>query len=121
MTPSPRFFSLSALRDTASADMALMHELIEIFLRIVPPMAGRLRRAVGDFDASSIAHEAHSLRSCLTMIGAAELQARCRLLEAEARRQDIPLALDALALCDDIDMAVAEVREFGRAPLADAG
>lgn len=97
-----------------------MHELIEIFLRIVPPMAGRLRRAVGDFDPSSIAHEAHSLRSCLAMIGAAELQARCRLLEAEARCQDAPLALDALALCDDIDIAVAEVRESAREQLVDA-
>lgn len=112
MTSSPALFNASALRATAGGDDALMGELADIFLRIVPPMAARLRHAVDAAETSAIADETHGLRSCLAMMGAAGLEARCRQLEQAARRGQGPSAPEDAALCAGIELLVAEVRAF---------
>jgi HPt (histidine-containing phosphotransfer) domain-containing protein len=111
----PLLFDADVLADTASGDSALQQELVEIFLRTVPPMASRLRQALQTSQFILIAEETHRLRSCLAMIGATNLNTRCLALEIAARCS-IGETMDD-ALCTDIEWLIGDVRAYHAASL----
>lgn len=112
MTPLPTLFAPDVLRDTANGDQALVRELLQIFLRVVPPMTARLQKALDSGHAADTAHEAHALRSCLSIMGAVKAEARCRDLESAARASGGDWRTHGAILCEELDKLVAEVREY---------
>jgi HPt (histidine-containing phosphotransfer) domain-containing protein len=75
------------LLNAAGNDAQGFHELLAMFLRIVPGMAGELRQAVSERRHEAIAHQAHSLKSCLSLVGATTCSAQLEKLERAARGQ----------------------------------
>lgn len=110
-TPSTPFIP-DALRDAAGDDEALISELLVIFLRIVPPMNSRLRAAMHAHNTAAIAEEAHSMRSCLAVVGAGGLQERCKALENAARRGQMLPDGAGTRLCDEVDVLTAQVYDY---------
>jgi HPt (histidine-containing phosphotransfer) domain-containing protein len=105
--PTGASFCAAAMRDIAGDDDALVRELLDIFVRTVPPMAQRLAHALARGRAAHVAREAHDLKSCLALVGAAEASARCTQIESAARRTGAcPPVDEAARLCADIDHIV---------------
>lgn len=67
-------------------DAGLYAELLETFLTDADLYLGELRAAT---DPTSLARAAHSLKSNAMTVGADELAAQCRALEADARSGDV--------------------------------
>jgi CheY-like chemotaxis protein/HPt (histidine-containing phosphotransfer) domain-containing protein len=63
----------------------LFHELIDTYLDDAPGVLRNLRAGVEQADAASIAHEAHTLKSNCSQIGALSLATLCEELEAMGR------------------------------------
>jgi len=112
MSSVPSRFDPQALLEAAGGDATLARELIDIYLRIGPPMVARLRLAAAADTGDAIAEEAHALRGCLLLLGAVEAGADCRALEGAARRERGPVGARALALCDALDRLGAQVRLY---------
>lgn len=85
MTPAYRHIDPVVLMNAAGDDDAGFAELLAMFVRIVPDMARQLREAVGQRRNADIAQHAHSLKSCMSLIGAADCGARLEQLERAAR------------------------------------
>ncbi|SFD55020.1 Hpt domain-containing protein [Massilia yuzhufengensis] len=105
-------FRSDILHDTAGGDDDLVDQLLAIYLRIVPPMNGRLRAALVAKHTAAMAEEAHSLRSCLAVVGANGLQERCKALENAARRGIAPPDGTGTGLCDDVDVLTSQVYDY---------
>lgn len=118
MTPLPTLFVPAVLRETAGDDDALVRELLQIFLRVVPLMTARLHTALDAGHAADTAHEAHALRSCLSIIGATEAETRCRHLESAARASGVAWSAQGATLCADLEELVAEVRQYAESNAA---
>lgn len=67
----------------------LFHELIDTYLDDAPGVLRNLRKGVEQADATSIAHEAHTLKSNCSQIGALSLATLCEELEAMGRSGNI--------------------------------
>ena len=78
--------ALDELRAMTGGDEALYVELLDTFLTDADLYLGELRVAT---DAASLARAAHSLKSNAMTVGATELAAQCRALEAGARSGDV--------------------------------
>ena len=78
--------ALDELRAMTGGDEALYVELLDTFLTDADLYLGELRVAT---DAASLARAAHSLKSNAMTVGATELAAQCRALEAGARAGDV--------------------------------
>jgi len=112
MNTPPTPFLPDAVREAAGDDEALVSELLAIFLRIVPPMNSRLRAAVHLHNTAAIAEEAHSMRSCLAVVGAGDLQERCKTLENAARRGQLLPDGAGTRLCDEVDVLTTGVYDY---------
>lgn len=75
----------AVLMNAAGDDEAGFAELLAMFVRIVPDMARQLQDAVGHDRRDDIAQHAHSLKSCMSLIGAADCSAGLERLERAAR------------------------------------
>jgi HPt (histidine-containing phosphotransfer) domain-containing protein len=95
----------AVLMNAAGDDADGFRELLAMFLRIVPEMTRALEQAVHARRHDDIAHHAHSLKSCLSLVGAAGCSARLDQLERAARRQDP----DCGAGFDQLHQALAAV------------
>ena len=78
--------ALDELRAMTGGDARLYVELLDTFLTDADLYLGELRSAA---DAASLARAAHSLKSNALTVGATELAAACRLLEADARAGEV--------------------------------
>ncbi|MDQ2674403.1 MAG: Hpt domain-containing protein [Chloroflexota bacterium] len=78
--------ALDELREMTGGDATLYVELLDTFLSDADLYLGELRAAA---DATALARAAHSLKSNAMTVGATELAARCRELEADARAGDV--------------------------------
>jgi HPt (histidine-containing phosphotransfer) domain-containing protein len=89
MSPIYSHIDPAVLMNAAGDDEAGFADLLAMFVRIVPDMARQLRDAVGEQRRADIAQYAHSLKSCMSLIGAADCGARLEQLE-RAARDDAP-------------------------------
>ncbi len=112
MNNSSSQFRPELLLETAGGDDSLVSELLAIYLRIVPPMNERLRTAIVAGHTAAMAEEAHSLRSCLAIVGADGLQERCKALENAARRGSPLPEGSGTGLSDDVDALTAQVYDY---------
>ena len=78
--------ALDELRAMTGDDAALYVELLDTFLTDADLYLGELRAAP---DAERLARAAHSLKSNAMTVGATELGAQCRDLEATARAGEV--------------------------------
>lgn len=122
MSMIPSLFLPDDLLDAAGGDDTLVSELLAIYLRIVPPMNARLRAALHKGSPAAAAEEAHSMRSCLAVVGARALQERFKDLENAARRGSMPSDDAGSRLCNDVDALTAQVYDYqaSRAALPEA-
>lgn len=85
MTLAYRHIDPAVLLNAAGDDQAGFVELLAMFVRIVPDMARQLSDAVEHSRDADIAQHAHSLKSCMSLIGAAHCGAELERLERAAR------------------------------------
>ena len=78
--------ALDELRAMTGGDAALYVELLDTFLTDADLYLSELRAAT---DPATLARAAHSLKSNAMTVGATELAAHCRALEADARAGDV--------------------------------
>jgi HPt (histidine-containing phosphotransfer) domain-containing protein len=78
--------ALEDLRAMTGDDAALYIELLDTFLTDADLYLGELRAAT---DGVDLARAAHSLKSNAMTVGATELAAHCRALEADARAGEV--------------------------------
>jgi HPt (histidine-containing phosphotransfer) domain-containing protein len=76
----------AVLMNAAGDDAEGFKELLAMFVRIVPGMVRELQQAVRDQRLDDIAQHAHSLKSCLSLVGATSCSAQLEQLERAARR-----------------------------------
>lgn len=109
----PCLFQPETFHTIAGDDPVLLAELLEIFLRTVPPATERLRTAARRLQMSVVAMQAHEMRSSLAMVGAAATGLACEQLEKAARRGSDPaIRTQGEALCEELDLLVAQMRHF---------
>lgn len=80
-----RLIDPTVLMNAAGDDDAGFAELLAMFVRIVPEMARQLREAAADGRGADLAQHAHSLKSCMSLVGAFDCGARLEQLERAAR------------------------------------
>lgn len=104
-------FPPALLRDAAGGDDALVAELLDIFLRTVPSMARRFADALEAGTASAVAQEAHDLKGCLVLVGAAAVSLDFARAEFAARRDGAcPTGAEGAMLCAKLHDVVEQVR-----------
>jgi HPt (histidine-containing phosphotransfer) domain-containing protein len=69
-------------------DPGLLVELIDLYLSDAPQRMGEIRQALSTNDWKLLERAAHTLKSSSANIGARELSAICKELEAKARAGD---------------------------------
>lgn len=105
MSRAYRHIDPAVLLNAAGDDQAGFAELLAMFVRIVPEMARQLRDSVEHGHRTDIAQHAHSLKSCMSLIGAFDCGARLEQLE-RAARNDAP---DCGAGFDDLHELILAV------------
>lgn len=89
--------SLDKLLETTGNNYPVFIELLHQYLQSAPAMLDELEKATLLGDQASILHHAHSLKSCLALIGSRQTQQRMAAIEKQAA---------ALIVSQDIDFAV---------------
>jgi HPt (histidine-containing phosphotransfer) domain-containing protein len=106
--------TIEALRELDdAAGMDLVSELVGAFLDSADANLARVKRAVADADAKSLAQVAHSMKSSAAMLGAGSLADAYRYLEKcarEGRVDDARARLDPLER--DQQRALQSLREL---------
>jgi two-component system sensor histidine kinase/response regulator len=83
---------LAAMLQTVGGDRDLLREVAEAFLEEAPKLLDELRTATAEGDATSLARAAHTLKSSLRYLGAAELFEQAFVLETTGREGRRPEA-----------------------------
>lgn len=86
---------------TAAGEPDVLAEVLQLFLREVPPRIDRLRIAWGAGNIEEMCRAAHSLKGSAGNIGARRLFAVCRQLDDSGRAGDLATAgslVDALGV-----------------------
>lgn len=98
----------AVLMDAAGDDLDGFGELLAMFLKIVPDGVRQLRQAVEAGNHAQVAEQAHSLKSCLALIGAQAAAARLAQLERAARAGQPVIAAGFDTLYDELVAVIAE-------------
>jgi HPt (histidine-containing phosphotransfer) domain-containing protein len=98
----------AVLMNAAGDDAEGFRELLAVFVRIVPEGLRRLQQAVAALDRAAMAQEAHSLKSCLSLVGATGCAARLEQLERAARTGQPHPAAQLDSLYDEMTAVIAE-------------
>jgi DNA-binding response OmpR family regulator len=75
---------LAELRDLTGGDLALLSELIDLYLTTTPEMIGEMRRSSEDGDPIALAAAAHKLKGTSGQMGASNLHEICATIETLA-------------------------------------
>ncbi|MBM4263254.1 MAG: Hpt domain-containing protein [Deltaproteobacteria bacterium] len=81
----------------ADFDVDLLLGLADDFLSDAPGRVERMRLAVGANDHRALTHEAHTLKSSCTHVGATELEAMSKALEVAGRAGEAASLSDQVA------------------------
>jgi HPt (histidine-containing phosphotransfer) domain-containing protein len=100
----------AVLMNAAGDDAQGFRELLAMFLRIVPEMAQALHDAVRDERADAIAHQAHSIKSCMSLVGALGCSARLEAIERNARQGGADCADLFVQLEGELAAVIVEAR-----------
>ncbi|GAB3406093.1 Hpt domain-containing protein [Massilia agilis] len=91
MSLTYRLIDPAVLLDAAGNDQEGFIELLALFVRVAPDGLRQLQLAIDAASHRDIAHHAHSLKSCLSLVGAHGPAGRLEQLERAARAgQDLP-------------------------------
>ncbi len=111
---------LAALEANCDGDVDFARELAASFLESAPRCLDGLRHALHAADPERAAIEAHGLKGISQTIGAIELSAACKLLEAAGRRGDLhgagPMAVRVEAAWQQVRAALEQLVGAGVAP-----
>jgi HPt (histidine-containing phosphotransfer) domain-containing protein len=108
MTIDYKHMDPAVLMNAAGDDEAGFKELLAMFVRIVPGMLRELDQAVSDGRTTDIGHHAHSLKSCLSLVGAFACGKRLEQLERAARTNAPDCGAGYEALHEEITCVIAE-------------
>lgn len=103
-----RLIDPAVLMSAAGDDAESFRELLAMFVRIVPEGLRRLQLAIEALDQGAIAQEAHSLKSCLSLVGATGCAARLEQLERAARTTQPDPAAQYGTLYEELTAVIAE-------------
>jgi HPt (histidine-containing phosphotransfer) domain-containing protein len=108
MTIDYKHIDPAVLMNAAGDDEEGFKELLAMFVRIVPGMLRELDEAVRDGRHADIGHHAHSLKSCLSLVGALDCGQRLEQLECAARTNAPDCAAGFEELHQAITCVIAE-------------
>src|SRR5712692_1674797 len=87
----------AALLARVEGDMALLEQLVQLFLRTYPPLLAEIRGALAQGDAKSLERTSHKLKGTLSSFAAPLATAAAQRLEQMGREGDLKRAADACA------------------------
>jgi HPt (histidine-containing phosphotransfer) domain-containing protein len=108
MTNVYRHIDPAVLMNAAGEDEEGFRELLGMFVRIVPPMLVELDQAVRDGRQADIGHHAHSMKSCMSLVGARAASKYLEQLERAARTGSPDCAEGYAGLHEEITAVIAE-------------
>jgi HPt (histidine-containing phosphotransfer) domain-containing protein len=108
MTIDYKHIDPAVLMNAAGDDEEGFKELLAMFVRIVPPMLRELDQSVQDGRHADIGHQAHSLKSCLSLVGALGCGKRLEQLERAARNKAPDCGAGYAQLHQEITAVIAE-------------
>jgi HPt (histidine-containing phosphotransfer) domain-containing protein len=97
--------TLAELLETVGGDRDFLAELVETYRADCPSLFAELRAAVTNGDAPAARRAAHTLKSTSASMGALDLAAQCREIEAAAAGGDLA------GLDERVDRAAATYEE----------
>ena len=100
--------AMSRLLDITGGDQGFVDELIDTFIEDATTQIDALRAAAAGGEPEAIVRPAHSLKSNAANVGATELEALARGLEADGRAGEVP---DVAARVASVDTEFAAVRD----------
>jgi HPt (histidine-containing phosphotransfer) domain-containing protein len=100
----------AVLMNAAGDDVEDFKELLAMFLRIVPDIVGQLEQAVREDSLALVAQHAHSLKSCLSLVGAVTCAAQLEALERAALRREAGCGAGFDGLREELDGVIAQAR-----------
>jgi two-component system, sensor histidine kinase and response regulator len=100
-------FDREAALTRVDGDLALLQELIRIFLDDFPRQLAEIRQAIAAKDASRLSRAAHSLGGAVGNFGAEPAHEAALRLEATSARADMP---HAAAAATDLEQALERLR-----------
>jgi CheY-like chemotaxis protein/HPt (histidine-containing phosphotransfer) domain-containing protein len=107
-------FDMAAALDITGGDVALMREIIAVFVEEYPVLLKAFRDGVAHRDAANIQRIAHSLRGAVGAFGPTEAQDLAEQLETMAQNQKLAGAEEALRqlerALDELRVALQAVR-----------
>jgi HPt (histidine-containing phosphotransfer) domain-containing protein len=86
--PAGSGFDLDQALQHAQGDMALLRELVSLFLDECPTHLQAMRQAIAGRNAQTLQHAAHTLKGSAAVISAVEVQALAQRIESAAREQN---------------------------------
>jgi HPt (histidine-containing phosphotransfer) domain-containing protein len=108
VTNAYRHIDPAVLRNAAGDDDEGFKELLAMFVRIVPPMLVELDQAVRDGRYADISHHAHSMKSCMSLVGARAGSKCLEQLERAARTGASDCADGYAVLHEEITAVIAD-------------
>jgi HPt (histidine-containing phosphotransfer) domain-containing protein len=106
--------TLSSLRELASPDQPdFLKQIFALFRDTSPTRLHSIQTALAQGDYSTIAREAHTLKSSSANIGALDLSQICQRLEKAARSSDTAsVTLECSKLQPALDAALASIAQL---------
>lgn len=96
--PASIGFSFDRLVDRCAGDREFAREVLEDFVRTVPPAFDRLTEAAGLEDGAGVARSAHGLKGIFATVGAEDFTESWRRLESLGDRGEMPAVREELSL-----------------------
>lgn len=82
-------FDLSVLMENLSGDMALIHGILNDFLKYIPGKTSALKKACKNGDSPAVRHEAHTIKGSSANIGAMSLKKIAHQIEIAGQNGDL--------------------------------
>ncbi len=99
--PVMDFNRLQELREMDDEDLAMVRELVDVFLTKTPQRIQATHQAIAANDAEALAQAAHGVQGAASNVGAVAIADLCRLLEEDAHHG---MPADALARAQALDV-----------------
>ncbi len=111
--PATDAICLNAALERLDGDRALFEELAQLFKTECPKILREIRRAVTDDDATTLEHQAHTLKGCSANLGASAVSQTAYEIEKAAHSTDMKRARELLKFLEkEVDRLYCELEAF---------
>jgi CheY-like chemotaxis protein len=111
--PATDVIDLTAALERLDGDRDLFEELAQVFKTECPKIMAEIRRAVSDHDATTLQHQAHTLKGSSANLGASAVSQTAFEIEKVARSADMERASELLKFLErEVDRLYCELESL---------